>query len=64
MGEQRRFVADAAHELRSPLSAVAVQAQNIANAESLETVRQRVGALNVGLERAYGQANPSELGAH
>jgi two-component system, OmpR family, sensor kinase len=52
MGEQRRFVADAAHELRSPLTALSVQAQNIENAESLDTARARLAPLKTGLERA------------
>ncbi|MGZ5153221.1 MAG: ATP-binding protein [Burkholderiales bacterium] len=52
MGEQRRFVADAAHELRSPLTALSVQAQNIENAESLETAKARLAPLKTGLERA------------
>src|SRR5258708_1198160 len=33
---QRRFVADAAHELRTPLAALSLQAQNVDGAESLE----------------------------
>jgi two-component system OmpR family sensor kinase len=52
MGEQRRFVADAAHELRSPLTALSVQAQNIENAESLDTARARLAPLKTGLGRA------------
>jgi two-component system OmpR family sensor kinase len=51
MGEQRRFVADAAHELRTPLSALSIQAQNLENAESLEVARQRLVPLRSGLER-------------
>jgi two-component system OmpR family sensor kinase len=31
MGEQRRFIAEAAHELRSPLTALSLQAQNLAS---------------------------------
>ncbi|WLI91172.1 ATP-binding protein [Massilia sp. R2A-15] len=50
--QQRRFIADAAHELRSPLTALLLQAQNLRNAESLETVRQRVAPLQEGIERA------------
>jgi two-component system OmpR family sensor kinase len=52
MGEQRRFVADAAHELRSPLTALSLQAQNLENAESLEAARERLAPLKTGLERA------------
>jgi two-component system OmpR family sensor kinase len=52
MGEQRRFVADAAHELRSPLTALSIQAQNIENAESLETAKERLTPLKTGIDRA------------
>lgn len=52
MGQQRRFIADAAHELRSPLTALSIQAQNLMNAESLEAMRERVPPLRDGIERA------------
>lgn len=52
LGEQRRFIADAAHELRSPLTALSVQAQNVRHANSLEAVRDRVAPLQAGIERA------------
>jgi two-component system OmpR family sensor kinase len=52
MEQQRRFVADAAHELRSPLTALSVQAQNLKNADSLETMRERLAPLQAGIERA------------
>ena len=42
IGQQRRFIADAAHELRSPLTALSLQAQNLTRAESLDAVRERV----------------------
>lgn len=51
MGEQRRFVADAAHELRTPLAALSLQAQNLENAPSVEAMRERVAALRAGIER-------------
>ncbi len=51
MGQQRRFVADAAHELRSPLTALSVQSQNLDQAGSLESMRERVVPLQVGIER-------------
>lgn len=50
--EQRRFIADAAHELRSPLTALSLQAQNLENAETLETMRQRAAPLRAGIDRA------------
>lgn len=52
MGEQRRFIADAAHELRSPLTALSVQAQNLENAATLDAMRERVLPLREGIERA------------
>jgi two-component system OmpR family sensor kinase len=52
MLQQRRFVADAAHELRSPLTALSLQAQNLKSAGSLEVVRERVVPLQEGIDRA------------
>jgi two-component system, OmpR family, sensor kinase len=52
MGQQRRFIADAAHELRSPLTALSVQAQNLRQAGSLEAVQERLIPLQAGIERA------------
>ena len=49
---QRRFIADAAHELRSPLTALSLQVQNLESADSLSTVRERVAPLKAGIERA------------
>jgi two-component system OmpR family sensor kinase len=49
---QRRFIADAAHELRSPLTALAVQAANLAHAPSPGALRERIDALKAGIERA------------
>lgn len=51
-GQQRRFIADAAHELRSPLTALSIQAQNLTHAESLDAMRERVAPLQNGIERA------------
>jgi two-component system OmpR family sensor kinase len=52
MTEQRRFIADAAHELRSPLTALSLQAQNIEQAKTLEVMRERIKPLREGIERA------------
>ena len=52
MGQQRRFIADAAHELRSPLTALSVQAQNLRQAQSLEAMQERLVPLQAGIERA------------
>jgi two-component system OmpR family sensor kinase len=51
MEQQRRFIADAAHELRSPLTALSLQAQNLRHAGSLDAVRERVIPLQEGIER-------------
>ncbi len=51
MVQQRRFIADAAHELRSPLTALSLQSQNLLHAESLEEMRERVPPLLEGIER-------------
>ena len=52
MSQQRHFIADAAHELRSPLTALSVQAQNIAHADSLNAALERVLPLQEGIARA------------
>lgn len=51
MGQQRRFIADAAHELRSPLTALSVQMQNLIHADSLNVMRERAVPLSEGIER-------------
>jgi two-component system, OmpR family, sensor kinase len=51
MGQQRRFVADAAHELRSPLAALTLQVQNLQHAGSPESLKERILFLQDGLER-------------
>jgi two-component system OmpR family sensor kinase len=50
--QQRRFIADAAHELRSPLTALSVQAQNLREAGSLAAVHERMVPLQAGIARA------------
>lgn len=52
MGQQRRFIADAAHELRSPLTALSIQVQNLKQAGSLERMNERILPLQDGIERA------------
>lgn len=51
METQRRFVADAAHELRSPLTALSLQAERLGNAEMSVTARHRLEMLQKGLSR-------------
>ena len=49
---QRRFVADAAHELRSPLTALSLQAEQLEAAEMSTLARARLAILKNGLKRA------------
>ena len=51
MQAQRRFVADAAHELRSPMTALSLQAQRLAGAEMSDAAHERLQALQQGIER-------------
>ncbi|WP_407148324.1 ATP-binding protein [Bradyrhizobium sp. ORS 86] len=49
--QQRRFVADAAHELRTPITALSLQAENLDSVALPETARERVVALKQGMTR-------------
>jgi two-component system OmpR family sensor kinase len=51
METQRRFVADAAHELRSPLTALSLQAERLAEADMSDLARERLMTLCRGIER-------------
>ncbi|BCX68682.1 ATP-binding protein [Pseudomonas izuensis] len=51
METQRRFVADAAHELRSPLTALSLQAERLAAADMSAPARERLLQLRRGIER-------------
>lgn len=51
---QRRFLADAAHELRSPLAALSLQAERLDAAAMSTQARERLHALRQGIERARG----------
>lgn len=51
MDNQRRFVADAAHELRSPLTALSLQAERLAHADMSLAARDRLAVLRQGIER-------------
>ncbi len=49
--QQRRFVADAAHELRSPLTALSLQAEALAGKALPRDIEDQVGRLRQGLHR-------------
>ena len=51
MATQRRFVADAAHELRSPLTAMSLQAERLAVAEMPANAHEQLHTLRQGIER-------------
>jgi two-component system OmpR family sensor kinase len=48
---QRRFVADASHELRSPMAALSLQAEMMGNVTMPDDARQRLSKLRLGIER-------------
>ena len=52
MQSQRRFVADAAHELRSPLTAMSLQAERLAEADMSDLAHERLATLRLGIERS------------
>ncbi|MGZ0715583.1 ATP-binding protein [Pseudomonas palleroniana] len=51
MDSQRRFVADAAHELRSPMTALSLQADRLAATDMSPMTRERFLPLSRGIER-------------
>src|SRR6195952_2699264 len=51
METQRRFVADAAHELRSPLTALSLQADRLAVTQMSPQAQERLVPLQRGIER-------------
>ena len=59
MALQRRFVADAAHELRSPLTAMSLQAERLGATAMPAEARGRLDALIAGLQRTRGAAGPA-----
>ncbi|MDP9123468.1 MAG: ATP-binding protein [Pseudomonadota bacterium] len=51
LAQQQRMVADAAHELRTPVAAIRIQADNLAHADLSPEARQRLQSLQLGLGR-------------
>jgi two-component system OmpR family sensor kinase len=51
MDQQRRFVADAAHELRTPITALSLQAENLESVALPKRAQERVAALKQGMHR-------------
>ncbi|MDE2600054.1 MAG: two-component sensor histidine kinase [Rhodocyclaceae bacterium] len=52
MESQRQFVADAAHELRSPLTALSLQAERLEEAEMSSLASERLVVLRQGIDRS------------
>lgn len=48
---QKRFVADAAHELRSPLTALSLQAENLSKIDLPQPATERLAMLRGGMQR-------------
>jgi two-component system OmpR family sensor kinase len=57
MDAQHRFVADAAHELRSPLTALSLQAERLAGAEMSASAQAQVDTLRQGIARSRALLN-------
>lgn len=52
MAEQQRFIADAAHELRTPLAALSLQAERLEHTALPVDAAERVAQLRGGMERS------------
>jgi two-component system, OmpR family, sensor kinase len=49
--QKRRFIADAAHELRTPITALGFQAENLGRVDLPPESRERLGVLTQGIRR-------------
>ncbi|WP_231502073.1 ATP-binding protein [Herbaspirillum sp. RV1423] len=61
---QRRFVADAAHELRSPLTALSLQTERLSETDMPTEARERVATLRQGIVRTQALINQLLALAH
>ena len=57
LGRERRFIADAAHEMRTPLAVLRVHAQNLMEAGTEEQRRESLAFLITGVDRASRLVN-------
>ena len=64
MEAQRRFVADAAHELRSPMTALSLQAERLAQTDMPPAAEARLAELRSGIERVRKLLNQLLALAH
>lgn len=52
IASQKRFIADAAHELRSPITALSLQAQRLEQTPLTDDARDKLSALQAGISRS------------